>query len=490
MKVYRLITRGTYEATMFDRACQKLSLEQAVLGGDAGAYVGPNRQRDASELERMLRLGAYAVLEGANGKEGNGEGGAEDVDATATAFMQSSIEDLLATRTRTVEVGDSGVGFGSAAGVAPAGPDLEAEDFWQHFLPGFHTAEALLRRLHDPDGPVQRLKAAKGRVGARPGPAPTPAEKRQLKDGRDEFVEDVAGLVEYLCGSDEDGLHDVLLLAKNEVDAARKMVTIMTTMEPVFTPAQLELADGWMQRLEGTRTRTCRAEKTLGLDVGVASDSDSDGGGSSSLSESDIFGAAVPAPDVALSPSEGDADVDGVGDVDADGTGEGGPRPRGRPPKGRPPTTDVVQFKGKVGPLGAGNVSLTDICALCEDGGLLLVCDGPCNRAFHLPCVGLTSTPDTEQWLCPDCVNRKHTCLVCGEVGTDMDSKDMEEWNTVPTSSLVRKCSMNKCGRFYHRRYGPSACLCACVCVCRVPPFTRCGALCVVLLAAAFKTSR
>ena len=40
VRVYRLITRGTYEAAMFQRASLKLGLEQAVMANSSGRCVG------------------------------------------------------------------------------------------------------------------------------------------------------------------------------------------------------------------------------------------------------------------------------------------------------------------------------------------------------------------------------------------------------------------------------------------------------------------
>lgn len=48
VKVYRLITRGTYELEMFERASLKLGLDQAVLHKmetDAAAQRGASRRR-------------------------------------------------------------------------------------------------------------------------------------------------------------------------------------------------------------------------------------------------------------------------------------------------------------------------------------------------------------------------------------------------------------------------------------------------------------
>ncbi|KDO20308.1 hypothetical protein SPRG_14443 [Saprolegnia parasitica CBS 223.65] len=79
-----------------------------------------------------------------------------------------------------------------------------------------------------------------------------------------------------------------------------------------------------------------------------------------------------------------------------------------------------------------------DICALCGDGGLILLCDGPCHRSFHMECVGLKAEPSGAKWLCPDCTAGKHMCMCCGKVGK------------MGAENGVTQCSMAKCGRFYH----------------------------------------
>lgn len=44
-----------------------------------------------------------------------------------------------------------------------------------------------------------------------------------------------------------------------------------------------------------------------------------------------------------------------------------------------------------------------EICHICGDGGDLILCDGGCERAFHLECLHLHKVPDDEKWLCPSC---------------------------------------------------------------------------------------
>ena len=64
VKVYRLITRNTYEREMFDRASLKLGLDKAVLqsmntGQNKGGAVDPNKQLSKKEVEILLKKGQW-----------------------------------------------------------------------------------------------------------------------------------------------------------------------------------------------------------------------------------------------------------------------------------------------------------------------------------------------------------------------------------------------------------------------------------------------
>lgn len=64
---------------------------------------------------------------------------------------------------------------------------------------------------------------------------------------------------------------------------------------------------------------------------------------------------------------------------------------------------------------------------------------GPCLRAFHSDCLGLSQPPASpETWFCPECEDGRIRCFVCGE------------FSAGPTDPEFRKCSLGVCGRFYH----------------------------------------
>ena len=72
--------------------------------------------------------------------------------------------------------------------------------------------------------------------------------------------------------------------------------------------------------------------------------------------------------------------------------------------------------------------------AMDEDSDLVL-CEGSCNRPFHLVCVGLKEVPINE-WKCADCVGKRHACSICQEYGIDQVD--------------VFLCKSKGCGLFFH----------------------------------------
>ena len=122
VKVYRLITRNSYEREMFDKASLKLGLDRAVLqkmegiGEDAKP---PNLSK--KEVEELLKKGAYgAVMEG---------------DDVSQKFCEEDIDQILERRTIIIrhETTDRNSSFSKASFVsANAEPtlDINDPDFW------------------------------------------------------------------------------------------------------------------------------------------------------------------------------------------------------------------------------------------------------------------------------------------------------------------------------------------------------------------------
>ncbi|XP_036763438.2 chromodomain-helicase-DNA-binding protein 7 isoform X4 [Manis pentadactyla] len=124
VKIYRLITRNSYEREMFDKASLKLGLDKAVLQSMSGRENATNgvQQLSKKEIEDLLRKGAYGAL-----MEEEDEG---------SKFCEEDIDQILLRRTHTITIESEGKGstFAKASFVASGNrTDISLDDpnFWQ-----------------------------------------------------------------------------------------------------------------------------------------------------------------------------------------------------------------------------------------------------------------------------------------------------------------------------------------------------------------------
>jgi hypothetical protein len=106
VKVYRLLTRKTYEMQMFHLSSMKMGLDQAVLhgfenGGDKEGALSKD------EVEKLLRHGAYDIFN---------EDKAGTTDAESNAFIEQDIDSILERRAKTVVHENSGSKSNAAGG--------------------------------------------------------------------------------------------------------------------------------------------------------------------------------------------------------------------------------------------------------------------------------------------------------------------------------------------------------------------------------------
>ncbi|XP_043843002.1 chromodomain-helicase-DNA-binding protein 6 isoform X1 [Dromiciops gliroides] len=123
VKVYRLITRNSYEREMFDKASLKLGLDKAVLQ-DINRKGSTNgvQQLTKIEVEDLLRKGAYGAL--------------MDEEDEGSKFCEEDIDQILQRRTHTITIQSEGKGstFAKASFVASGNrTDISLDDpnFWQ-----------------------------------------------------------------------------------------------------------------------------------------------------------------------------------------------------------------------------------------------------------------------------------------------------------------------------------------------------------------------
>ncbi|XP_035007174.2 chromodomain-helicase-DNA-binding protein 6 isoform X1 [Hippoglossus stenolepis] len=123
VKVYRLITRNSYEREMFDKASLKLGLDKAVLQdiNRKGSLNGV-QQLSKLELEDLLKKGAYGAL--------------MDEEDEGSKFCEEDIDQILQRRTQTITIETEGKGstFAKASFTSSGNrTDISLDDpnFWQ-----------------------------------------------------------------------------------------------------------------------------------------------------------------------------------------------------------------------------------------------------------------------------------------------------------------------------------------------------------------------
>ncbi|XP_008782914.1 protein ENHANCED DOWNY MILDEW 2-like isoform X2 [Phoenix dactylifera] len=92
------------------------------------------------------------------------------------------------------------------------------------------------------------------------------------------------------------------------------------------------------------------------------------------------------------------------------------------------------------------------VCAICDNGGELICCEGRCMRSFHATrhagedsdCKSLGYTraqiQAIQNFLCKNCQYNQHQCFACGKLGSSDKSAGAE----------VFRCVSATCGHFYH----------------------------------------
>ncbi|XP_056157872.1 chromodomain-helicase-DNA-binding protein 6 [Lampris incognitus] len=123
VKVYRLITRNSYEREMFDKASLKLGLDKAVLQDiNRKGNINGVQQLTKLEVEDLLRKGAYGAL--------------MDEEDEGSKFCEEDIDQILQRRTQTITIQSEGKGstFAKASFVSSGNrTDISLDDpnFWQ-----------------------------------------------------------------------------------------------------------------------------------------------------------------------------------------------------------------------------------------------------------------------------------------------------------------------------------------------------------------------
>lgn len=221
VKVYRLITRNTYESEMFEKASMKLGLEQALF---SGTEDGNRPKLSKSDMENLLRKGAYGCLKGD--------------DKENTIFYQADIEEILKNNTREVKVvsaGVKGTRFSKTTFMSEKQSDkIDVTDpkFWEKFFPDSQTPEHFKSILESKQG----FKSA---------------EKKA------EFINDLCNLAEqYYC--ERRGSNNDYEFLNSDFQNLCKVLYDASLMKDVFTKKECKLFDEKLVDLESLASKRKR----------------------------------------------------------------------------------------------------------------------------------------------------------------------------------------------------------------------------------------
>jgi superfamily II DNA or RNA helicase len=419
VKIYRLVTKRTYEATMFERASRKLGLEQAVMGGsvlDHSAVGGKRSGPSKDEIERLLREGAYGAL-------------TDDEETSAQAsrlFEESDIDALLARGSRVVTIDPTRLVEGDeeeegetlhsrgllnfskttfeSAGPGGSSVRLDDPEFWTKVL-GADARSTLLERFN------------KGEVTNSP-------------QEREAFMQEVGAAAQEVI--------DAKLSAKPVPDWGAHLEAVLIGIAEVtgpFSEDQRSRARALMEDVERpTRRRRAAAGMSLyatasSRDLSAAiggDDEDYEGGGKRSRSvgkggsrrrKTGFEEVDVAADSVGLA-------LAGEGDT----TEVFSPGNAGRSDSKR--IHKLVERGPKAAkrlPAAVGCTINVPLCALTfREGVDLALCDGACMRYLAPDALGISPDLPSEhrggvapdgKWMCTDCDSGWQRCFCCGVAG-------------------------------------------------------------------------
>merc|ERR1711871_381889 len=260
VKIYRLITRRSFEAEMFEAASKKLGLEQAVLGT---AEFGAEQQQtpadnnkdskiDAGEMEQLLREGAYALL-------------TEENDSELREFCEQDIDQLLAARSHKIIVEGNkqtsswlnkkrkaGRTRKANFGLADDEVNIDVNDpnFWTKVLPDLVTPEMMICRLKEFEDAVKEHEKLDEELQVDDDGEPILAVSEASAK---KFMKDLKQMM--------DGLFDLKSrgqLPEREKDQCMQLLLNIQTKDVIFSEDNISKASKWYNKLEGSRNRKAR----------------------------------------------------------------------------------------------------------------------------------------------------------------------------------------------------------------------------------------
>ncbi|ELP87418.1 chromodomain helicase hrp1, putative [Entamoeba invadens IP1] len=241
VKVYRLVSKNTYERYMFERASKKLGLDQAVLANVTSSNDSKEKtQLSKAEIESLLKYGAYGVF--------------KDDEESSSKFCEEDIEQILEKRSsKVVWKGDSVTGgsFSTATFQVEADAvDVNDKNFWEKVLPRNMSVSELSKEFSD---------IFEGRGGRS-------AEKKRkvwMEEKKDEFMKEIFGHIDTIVGE-----YESKGKISSERDALNALIEDILKYSESFETSEVERLKGGLEGLKFTRYRRSTVNRISSATIG------------------------------------------------------------------------------------------------------------------------------------------------------------------------------------------------------------------------------
>eukprot|EP01083_Nonionella_stella_P144660 452020_1 len=455
--VYRLVTKNTYEAQMFERASRKLGLGQAILKSVEHG-VKKKDVKDLKQLDNMLRHGAYAIL--------------NDDDETTKKWQECDIDELLQHASHRIEhkedgvdTGGAGIGmhsftrktFESDKAKATAGLDVTGENFWNDLWKiKKRTSKGdddlyLDNYLLDDRTRAERLLTSLTSMKDAANESAKLKRKETMSDC-DEDSDIVDDLNEKMFANSAQRdkwfkrykLHMTKMVQLKEspnqevpsLELQIQLSELVFSLQTYFTRKQQKQIAHWNSKL--TQRNRRKAKMSLNEDM---------------LSQPHWNGKQKT---LRSSKRKRKRSNYAEEDMSYDYNAQHNNKKRKENNREASPRDNLDKVWAFDYPSYAFNWA--DYCAVCEGGGTLILCDGPCVGSFHLKCLGLATAPEDDPWYCDECkelkAKREETYKLTGgkssrfkpgtykiRVWMDRDNEDANDVFEVKTESVFEaKC--------------------------------------------------
>ncbi|GAB1219103.1 hypothetical protein ENUP19_0013G0034 [Entamoeba nuttalli] len=247
VKVYRLVSKNTYERYMFERASMKLGLDQAVLANITTSSDPKDKQQPSKELiESLLRNGAYGAF--------------KDDEESSSKFCEEDIEQILEKRSSKVvwKGGENSLGgsFSTATFQSETGETIDVNDehFWEKVLPKDRNVSQLTKIFNDV-------------FGGRAGRTSQARRNSWILNEKEQYLKDVNDFAKQIIEEYE---------SKGKISPDRdglvSLIETILTVKSYFEEDEVNTLEEELEQLKVTRHRRTTLSRMVSTDIEMDED--------------------------------------------------------------------------------------------------------------------------------------------------------------------------------------------------------------------------